>query len=314
MMRIIGWLMCFMAISACGNRVASADEGGSAGASGSSEAGVDEASIDGPKVTDPAEAAKPDALIDLAEASSPRDANGSNPALRDTRGDLMTCAPADDVVEGCVIAPDGTLVIASFASPVTVTEMNDVAPGACPSPGFPTAVAPPPPSAVSKRIVVTSADSRVWTVVLRMPDLPQDLLHVGDVFDLTLDAFADNRPFNPRNQTLALSRGGQLLFFATTIGQQPSSTARAISTSLAAFGMHFEQDEPACLGQMSFGCLPIEYRLRIIIGGEMAVIQAGERSRIGGFGIALDAFFEKVGGTCDYPSLTQIAGFLAPRP
>jgi hypothetical protein len=218
------------------------------------------------------------------------------------------CPQIEDRVDGCLKNEDGALVMGPIASDVTLTQIEDVPPGDCHLTAFDDPPHPFPASAMTKRLVLTSADMRVWIVFIRMPNLPDNFLHVGDALKLSLEAFEDQDGFSRGwNQTFVLFGGGALLLAATL------NRVGLGYPALDRHGIRFEDDGIVCHQSNPFPptCAVREHRLRITIAGESAVLRAGESGRVGRVDFAMDAFLDRVTvrGGCDAKGFTQLAGF-----
>jgi hypothetical protein len=221
----------------------------------------------------------------------------------------MTCPEVEDLVEGCVRAETGTLILAPFAGPAMLVQITDARPGACRSPDFDDSRNPFPSSAMGKRLLFTFGE-QAWFAIVRMPDLPPGWLTLGEEFEMTLTVSQDPLFHALWNQTFVLVRADGSFVFAATLHRG----RYAPRPELEEFGIFFEDDGLACeLPSATPKCEAREHRLGVTVGGERTVTQAGQSGRVGRLAFTVDAFSDQVGG-CDRPGFTQVVGFYAAAP
>jgi len=110
---------------------------------------------------------------------------GDGPSCGGAGGTTPECAACMggtlvDPVEACLLADDGTAVLMSLTAQVTVVSFDQVAGPKCNTSTGSAAT-------VSRLIVEDATTAKRWTIYLRLPDLPADLVKAGDALELSLN-------------------------------------------------------------------------------------------------------------------------------
>ncbi|MET0591351.1 MAG: hypothetical protein ABW133_01545, partial [Polyangiaceae bacterium] len=130
--------------------------------------------------------------VDVPTDRTPR-LDAPNPGAEDA---ATRCPARVDIVEGCVLAGDGTLVKTPLVRAMTVTAIEEIPSGACRIARFDQQEPPTTPGVdLARRLTLQGADGTEVSVVIRAPGLPADLVQVGKGIDLSLQAWADDAAF-----------------------------------------------------------------------------------------------------------------------
>jgi hypothetical protein len=200
-------------------------------------------------------------------------------------------------IEVQLVGSDGTLV----AAPVTVNAVNVAGIDSCEYVTCPSGI-----STIAKRISLTAAGPQSWTLYLRNDAMPIDVIRLGDTFDLTVDASTDSTLYRTVNQTVGLSRGGNLIAFAASLAQ----FFRPRLPPLGAFGVTIADDGAVCATAGSPGCTGRAHAARVTVGTDSAVVNAGQNVNVGWLSFTNSGFLENADtGACDSKSTTVMAGF-----
>jgi len=170
-------------------------------------------------------------------------------------------------------------------------------------------------------VVLNAATGEHWTLTLHIPELPADLVKVGDVFDLDVVAGKSlgPDPFAGDNQTIVLSHGTQLVLFAAVLSgsYQPSGYRPAALPRLSNYGIVLADGGVVCADDVTAlfhpGCPRRGHDVAATVGTVTGVVGRGATARIGPLSLSLSVFDDHVdGGGCDTPAPTRIAGFMLP--
>jgi hypothetical protein len=230
---------------------------------------------------------------------------GAGGATGGTAGQCVVSS-SPDRVEIAIVGADGLPVATAVSAPVTVTSIADCTPATCPQSCL-SSICLAAPSAAASRITLTNG-AQPWTLYLRDSAMPPDLIRVGDAFDLAVDAEMITGYVNAVNQTVTLSRGGQLLVFASRIKKLglPMPDLHAVGVTIADGGIPCGRQD---------GCGTFLHDALVTIGSETQRIGNGVTSTVGGLSFTNGAFSsEGVGTFCGDPMPTQtlMAGFRRP--
>jgi hypothetical protein len=200
-----------------------------------------------------------------------------------------------DPVEACLLAADGTAVLMSLTAPVTVVSFDQVAGSKCNT--FTGS------AATESRLIVEDATAKRWTIYLRLPDLPTDLVKAGDALDLKLTASPGGFP-NASSQLIVLTRAGALVAFGLTGSYLPGKVTDDVM--LASAGVCSVTHPAQCYYTFGLG--------QITVGGSSALIGAGQTKVVGNVAVTLDtlSYFNPGGGGCDGSSNARAGGFTMP--
>jgi hypothetical protein len=214
--------------------------------------------------------------------------SGSTAGTGGSGGGLAACGGgggAADVVALAIAGPDGLAVASDVTAAVTVSTIDACTTATCPS---------------MRRIVLTAADARSWTVNLRYTAMPADLVKVGDAFDMTIQAHYESFIVDILNQTIVLAHGTDLVLFASSLG----TSGRLVEPDLQAFGITVA-DGGACSGAG-----PLEHAALVTVGTDSSRVGPGT-TRIGWLTFT-DAAFHASDSGSDLASATLMAGFRTP--
>jgi hypothetical protein len=283
------------------------------GCSGSRGATPVDGSADDDGGADDANAPKDDATSDAGVDREPGfDATTGEDTSKDVRSETRDaaidvaarCPARVDMVEGCVLAADGELVKTPLFATMTVSAIEEIPSGACRISRFDQAESIPAPAVgPTRRLTLQGADGTQVKVVIRAPGLPDDLIQVGQGFDLSLQAWEDIAAFySTFSQSILLTRGGEPVFVASTLNlygvKRPDLSAAAIELA----------DDGAQCGEVSSYCVPQDRRLRVLYGGQDVTLVPGDIARLGRLTFAVESYRAMV-GSCDVKGSTQVAGF-----
>ena len=230
---------------------------------------------------------------DPKPSSSSGDSTGGN--------DLAMCGSPGVWVDGSVRDVTGPLM-ASVRASVTLTASSRE-------------------SGAVDTVVFNGPTGEQWTVTLHIPEMPADLLKVGDVFDLDVVAgkFLGPDLFPGNNQTIVLAHGTQLVLFAAVLSgsYQPSGFRPATLPSLSSYGIALGDGGVVCADPVPMvgnpTCLRRGHAVTATIGTTAGVVARGATTRVGPLSLSLSVFDDHVdGGGCDSPAPTRIAGFMLP--
>ena len=199
-----------------------------------------------------------------------------------------------------ILGPDGMPVTTPVTAAVTVASIDGCAAEPC----------PPPAAYQARKIVLASADQTQWTLSLYNSVMPPDLIQVGDAFDLTVNGGVDATFYPTVNQTVVLSRAGQLIAFGSSTNQ----FYRLGLPNLAAFGVDIADGGAVCGGPKDVtGCIPETHALVVTVDGSSATVMPGHASTIGWLSFAPgNTTVLADSGYCDAKSVTGMAGFRLP--
>jgi hypothetical protein len=210
---------------------------------------------------------------------------------------LPMCAGPYAVVEGLLVDDAGKAIEASFKANVVVGGVSTCTASTCPSdirPG-------------GKKISVSAADARTWTLFVNLPDLPTEYIRINDAFTLDVTAAIDGGFFyRIVNQTVVLAMAGKpSLFFAKTTGNPIPPLPK-----LDAYGITFEQGAATC-DSLGIGCIERHRMVRVSFDGASAVVAPGETAHVSSLSFASSHFNESPPtGFCDGTGDLLMGGFL----
>jgi hypothetical protein len=202
-----------------------------------------------------------------------------------------------DPVETCLLDATHQPVLMSLAAAVTVISFDQVPGPNCGTLSYSSS------TASSWRLVVEDASSQVWTIFLRVPTVPPDLVRVGEALDLKLTGGYVSAPFPAATQLIVVSRAGKLVLFGLVGG----TMSGAITD-----GVTLQDADVAC--DPGGGCRWIADRARITVGGTAALIDPGHAKIVGDLSLAVDRFhrFNPGGGGCDGNNEARMGGYTIP--
>jgi len=203
-------------------------------------------------------------------------------------------APAD--IESCAYDASSQPVLSSVSASVTVTSVDQVAEGNCNFISFPLRT---PSSAPSTKVTLQTADQQSWSVYLRIPGLPADVLAVGAKFDLAITA--QSVFWQGDGQLITLSQAGKLVAFGYSGFTLPS---------LSDFGIALTNIDATC---MPYSCAFAHLGVHVVHGTDAADVLERQTARIGDLSFTLTTNIQWVaGGACDQSNHVFLGGFIAP--
>jgi len=226
---------------------------------------------------------------------------GDGPSCGGAGGTTPECAACMggtlvDPVEACLLADDGTAVLMSLTAQVTVVSFDQVAGPKCNTSTGSAAT-------VSRLIVEDATTAKRWTIYLRLPDLPTDLVKAGDALDLKLTASPGGFP-QGSSQLIVLTRAGALVAFGLTGNYLPGKVTDDVT--LASGGGCSVTHPAQCYYSYGLG--------QITVGSSSALIGARQTKVVGGVAVTLDtlSYFNPGGGGCDGSNSARAGGFTVP--
>jgi len=222
---------------------------------------------------------------------------------------------------GCVLGPDGTLDTTGTSGNVTVVSVDDVAADGCG--GLYASVDASVSSSgtgPAKRLVLRAQSQQQWTIYVRIPGLPSDLVKVGDQLDFADDASAVPRAFSivTINQTVVLSRAGRLVLFTSSLKESPQVPGDVVPPvplllpALDAFGVAVADGGATCgslLCEAGGACAFRGHQALVTVGAQQAVVPPGQTAQLGNLSFSVLGFVEQ-GCDCDGFSTTRMSGFM----
>ena len=214
-------------------------------------------------------------------------------------GGLTACggpgAPPGDKVAVAIWGADQVPVATSVSASVTVTAI-----AGCPQNTS--------ADIFGAQITLSEPTSvRTWKLLLTDTAMPSDVFKVGDKLDLTVDAaytFDQTLTSATLDQTIVLSRDGQVIFFAANLQQVGSPPL----PNLLSFGIAVSDAGVTCPAP-AIACGQSLHALRVSIATDASVVlDSGQTGQIGGLTITNGGSSESPSG-CDARSYTVIAGF-----
>jgi hypothetical protein len=213
---------------------------------------------------------------------------------------------------GCILTDDLTPVPANLDASVHVVSIDDLAADGCARlQNWTAALGASSGSDPVKKIVMTDGITR-WIFFARIPDLPSDLLRVGDQIDLHVTALVVGLSTLPAiNQTVVMSRNGQLILFASNL----RSPTGGRMPRLDDYGIALTDEGPICnyivLPPFS-SCSFSDHRTRVASGGQSATLSPGETILVGNLSLSVSVFLTYGTGIqdCDRFFPTEMAGFV----
>jgi hypothetical protein len=222
--------------------------------------------------------------------------NGGTGGSAGSNSGCPTCRGGTNVVSGCVVF-ENALAEGPLTETVTVVSTEDVVGDACPTPFDEGG------QATSRLIVLEAADSRRWSVFVRVPNLPADIVAVNDSVELVVDY--DEGFFVTRaSQFVSLSQDGERIVVLFT---GPDT----MGPMLAEQGIELTR-----LGRLcdAIGCGLEDLRARVKIGPSEAVFDPDETKQLQDLRLTIDehAQWDSGIGGCDNGGVLQGGGFVAP--
>ncbi|HMF41298.1 MAG TPA: hypothetical protein VKQ32_11400 [Polyangia bacterium] len=221
---------------------------------------------------------------------------GGSCAGQDGGAGCIACSPGDLTVpvETCLLAADGTPVLMSMNVAVTAVSFDQVPGPNCDSVSYTGS------TANSGRIVVQDSSGQRWSIFVRVPNLPANLVQAGDVLDLKLTGGHNGLFSSAATQTIVLNRGGQLLMFGYVGGVLEATTTDVL----------VQADGVAC-GPGTGVCTFVPQRARVAVSALEDTILPGRTGVIGDMAITVDQFhsFSPGGGGCDGADRARLAGY-----
>ena len=157
------------------------------------------------------------------------------------------------------------------------------------------------------RILLSGDDPGERELILTNVAMPSDFIKVGDRFDLTIDAAVDESLYRTVDQTVVLSREGNVILF----GAKLQRFGRLLPLpNLLPWGITFSDGGPTCTSA-SPTCAQTSHALRVSVATDASILlSAGQTGTTGGLSVTNGGSTELFGnGNCDAKSTTQIAGF-----
>ncbi|HMF43659.1 MAG TPA: hypothetical protein VKQ32_23455 [Polyangia bacterium] len=222
-------------------------------------------------------------------------------------GGLPACAdPQYGTMEINIAGPDAALVTTAAAAQVTVISADNCASAMCAwtDPFIPGATISDTSMATARFVV--AAGSQQWTIYLNLPGVPGDLVQIGDVFDMTIDASVDQTVYDSVNQTIVLARGGKLVLFASWRG----SAMGPPLPSLELYGIGLSDVGPAC--ERSIGCMDLPHAVRVDNETGTAVARVGQTVQVGTLSFTNGRTLSYPDTNCDSKAWAQVGGFTLP--
>ncbi|HVY41011.1 MAG TPA: hypothetical protein VHM31_23890 [Polyangia bacterium] len=213
-----------------------------------------------------------------------------------------------DMVEFAIVGPDAMLASAPATATVSVSSIDSCAQVTCPKFSL---VSSGMISAAASRFTLTAPGPQQWTVYLRDSVMPPDLIKVGDMFDLTVKAGRNSTFYSTIDQTLVLSRGGNLILFAAGLERSFALT----TPNLDDFGIQISDGGAFTCQIETFGpCTDRPHAARVSVGNDSATLGGGQSSNVGWLSFTNASFTEvdDYPGGCDALSPTVMAGFRLP--
>lgn len=256
-----------------------------------------------------------------ATATTPTDSSGEETATPDPGAADSGTSTFDWRAPGCVVNSTGALVATSMRASVTVVAVDDGMAPDCED------LPEPAPPSLAHRLVVQSGGGEQFSVVLRYPGLPPDLVNVGDTLDFELTTTQRTFFFPQLDQVFVLSRNARIVIFGARLGMEPTSYFLGPSQSdrllpmLGAYGVTVSDGGVSSNLPGSFEdsqvylnpCGTRTHRVLVTVAGQTTEVDSGSTARIGQLSFSSFEFVERIdGGMCDAQSITRMGGFLAP--
>jgi hypothetical protein len=224
---------------------------------------------------------------------------GGTAGIAGSSSSCPACQAATNLVSGCVMF-EGALAVDSVRQTVTVISIEDVAGDSCPG-SFDDGG-----QATSRLIVLEATDARRWSVFVRVPDLPTDLVAVNESVELVVE-YSEGVFFNRSRQFVSLSRAGER---ALVVFTGPDTMGPA----LAAQGIEITRLGKLCEATNQWNCGFEDLRARVKIGSSEAVFDPGETKQVENLQLTIDdhAQWDSGIGGCDNGGVLQGAGFAVP--
>jgi hypothetical protein len=207
------------------------------------------------------------------------------------------CRGGTNVVSGCVLQGDA-LAEDSVRETVTVISIEDVIGHSCPYP-FDDG-----PQATSRLIVLQADDTRRWSIFVRVPELPTNIVAVSDSLELAIDFDEGSFIWRP-GQAVSLSQNGAPIVVAFTGSDRMGPLLAEHGIEIARLGRICEVP----------GCGWEDVRARVKVGASEAVFDPGETRQVENLRLTIDQHNERSpgGGGCDAGGTLRGAGFAVPN-
>jgi hypothetical protein len=272
-------------LAACGNAKPIIDKFGDAGpdAEATNDATTGDAAdggVDAGPDAAPSDAPKADATATDANAS-----DGAPPVCP---------APVTDT-NGLLVNGSGIAVEASVKADVTVSAVSRCFDLKCPN-DF---------GVQATHLGLAAADGKTWKLFVQLPDLPTDLIRVGDAF--TLDVTASVKQtivFRVVNQSVVLARDGKLALFVAKTG----GASVPVLPDVSAYGLGLQDAGVVCEGATAPNCLRRGHAVRATFAGASTVVSPGQTTTVGTLSFTSTKFDELA--LCDAPSIASLGGFV----
>jgi len=150
-----------------------------------------------------------------------------------------------------------------------------------------------------------------WTLYLRITGMPADLIKVGDTFGLTVDALIERAQWGTSRQTVALTKGSDVVVFAATDHQ----ILGYLIPNLAPFQIDVSDGGAVCQDpSRGFGDCPYRSHAAVVTaGGETATVLDGHTARIGWLSFTNGGFGDgNPDAVCDGGVFLRMGGFRTP--
>jgi hypothetical protein len=146
-----------------------------------------------------------------------------------------------------------------------------------------------------------------WAIIMRMPQLPVDVVAPGQSIDFALNASRNTGFYTGVNQAFTVSRAGQVLVFGALLGQRGA----ALLPDFGAVGIGVSDAGILCADNV--GCQRYGHQILVSAGGQQAVIARGTTGRVDAYAVTVDEVMDTFDfGSCDQNSHTLIGGVRVP--
>jgi hypothetical protein len=199
-------------------------------------------------------------------------------------------------IEACLFGADNMPVYMSLSAQVMVVSFEQV-----PGPNC-NELPPSTSTAPSWRLIVEDASAQRWTIFLRLPDLPADVVVAGDALDLKLTGSRGGFPNGPTQQ-IVLKRGGALVMF----GMMGTYLPWTVTDDVALI------PGGGCSGPTG-QCSYTSYLAKVTVRDSVALVGPQQTKVIGNVAVTVDRLssFNPGGGGCDGSSHAHVGGYALP--
>lgn len=181
------------------------------------------------------------------------------------------CATPANFYDSCAFGPQQSSLIGQVSAPVTVTQVDDVSADSPCSDSY-MAVG------VTRRFLLRGPAQEEWTVVLRIPELPADLIRVGDTLDFSANFF--------NGGGIVLARDSKIVAFAYSY----SYFMAPYPPDLSAWGMTISDAGVIDCSDTVGECHRQGHRAHVTIGTTNGEVGRGQTAHIGGYSISLERY------------------------